>query len=620
MADFLLADAVDATEALFQFVGVPGQIVVDHEVGALEVDALAGGVVGDHDEDILVVNEGIDGLAAIFPAHAAMDDDHGLVAAQRIADAVGEIVQRVPGFGKDDELAPVAFGVFHQGIIEDAFELFPLGIRAGAPQLSGLFLQALEGLDLGLQLDHAARRGGQVEHFFLNGLDFVFRGIVEILQLFRGQGGEHIAPGHLFPRAALQQFFLGQAVFQPLAATAQGFMDRRGAGGEATLEDLQGEADIDAPLFVLLREALGAVHLLAHVVGDLGVERRLGAGQLIVDGVSATFGKQRRAVELEQLLLGEAAHHVGGVGLVDAIAEASLETVTVQQGHEELEVLFLAVVRGGGHEQKVTAVSAQNAAKVVALGVFHLITEEGGGHAVGFVADDQIPLGRRPEPGLEVVVPAQHIESGDQQVVLLEGIAAARSLDHIAGQDVEAEPEFVGQLVLPLLDQPARRHHQASLQVAARHQLLDQEAGHDGLAGAGIIGQQKAQRLARQHLAIDGGDLVRQRLDQRRVDRQVGIEKVGKPDAQRLRSQPQQMTVPIEGPGTPCFDNGQRGLFIAENDAAADAAFLILIDDLDRLATMPFDIDDPGAARCGYAPDIGPGLKIFQSRHWVVTS
>ena len=49
VADLGLADAVDAAEALLEPVRVPGQVVVDHQVGALEVDALAGGVGGDQD-------------------------------------------------------------------------------------------------------------------------------------------------------------------------------------------------------------------------------------------------------------------------------------------------------------------------------------------------------------------------------------------------------------------------------------------------------------------------------------------------------------------------------------------------------------------------------------------
>ena len=45
------------------------------------------------------------------------------------------------------------------------------------------------------------------------------------------------------------------------------------------------------------------------------------------------------------------------------------------------------------------------------------------------------------------------------------------------------------------------------------HQLLDVEAGHDRLAGARVVGEQEAQRLAGQHLAVHGLDLVRQRVD-----------------------------------------------------------------------------------------------------------
>jgi len=35
-----LANTVDASETLLQAVGIPGEIVIDHQMGALEVDAL----------------------------------------------------------------------------------------------------------------------------------------------------------------------------------------------------------------------------------------------------------------------------------------------------------------------------------------------------------------------------------------------------------------------------------------------------------------------------------------------------------------------------------------------------------------------------------------------------
>ena len=49
VADLGLADAVDAAEALFEPVRVPGQIVVDHQMrAALKVHAFASGIVRDH--------------------------------------------------------------------------------------------------------------------------------------------------------------------------------------------------------------------------------------------------------------------------------------------------------------------------------------------------------------------------------------------------------------------------------------------------------------------------------------------------------------------------------------------------------------------------------------------
>ena len=44
VAYFGLADTMDATEALLNAVGIPWEIVIDHQVGTLKVNALASGV------------------------------------------------------------------------------------------------------------------------------------------------------------------------------------------------------------------------------------------------------------------------------------------------------------------------------------------------------------------------------------------------------------------------------------------------------------------------------------------------------------------------------------------------------------------------------------------------
>ena len=65
------------------------------------------------------------------------------------------------------------------------------------------------------------------------------------------------------------------------------------------------------------------------------------------------FREQRRPVKLEQLLLHHTAHQVCYVHHVNAVAETSLEAVTVQQRHEQLKILLLAVVRSRSHQQKM---------------------------------------------------------------------------------------------------------------------------------------------------------------------------------------------------------------------------------------------------------------------------
>ena len=57
VADLGLADAVDAAEPLLDPVRVPRQVVVDHQVGALQVQALARGVGGDQHPAVRVLGE-----------------------------------------------------------------------------------------------------------------------------------------------------------------------------------------------------------------------------------------------------------------------------------------------------------------------------------------------------------------------------------------------------------------------------------------------------------------------------------------------------------------------------------------------------------------------------------
>ena len=162
---------------------------------------------------------------------------------------------------------------------------------------------------------------------------------------------------------------------------------------------------------------------------------------------------------------------------MDAFAKAALEAVRVQQPHEQLEILLLAVMGRRGHEDEMARKPAGQGAELETLGVPDLLPEEARRHAVRLVADGQIPRRCGFEPGLEVVVARQHVEPCDQARPVSERVAGRGDLDLLAAQDVEREVELVRQLVLPLLDQPARRDDQAAFQAAPDQELLQRRSG-----------------------------------------------------------------------------------------------------------------------------------------------
>ncbi len=335
-----------------------------------------------------------------------------------------------------------------------------------------------------------------------------------------------------------QQLLFPEALLQPLPAAPQRLEDGLRRAGEPALKDGQGEAD--GPLPALL-ELVGAVELLSDVLGDVLVELGLGVREPVGRRVGPALREEARAVEAEHLLLHEAPHHVARVDHVDAVAELALEAVAVEERHEELEVLFLAVVGRRGHQEEVSRQAARELAELVALRLLHLAREEGGRHLVRLVHDHEVPVAAGLELGLHVLVAAELVEAGDDEVVLVEPVAGAGRLELVVGQDLERELELVVELVLPLLGEAPGTDDEAALEIASRHQLLDEEAGHDRLAGAGVVGQQEAQRLAGQHLLVDGHDLVRQRLDEAGVDGQERVEEVGEADAVGLADEAEEV-------------------------------------------------------------------------------
>ena len=70
-----------------------------------------------------------------------------------------------------------------------------------------------------------------------------------------------------------------------------------------------------------------------------------------------------------------------------SVAGLALEAVGVEKCHKKLEVFVLACMRGGRHEQEMPGRGPEDLAEPVALGLFYLVAEVVGGHAVRLVDD-----------------------------------------------------------------------------------------------------------------------------------------------------------------------------------------------------------------------------------------
>ena len=127
-------------------------------------------------------------------------------------------------------------------------------------------------------------------------------------------------------------------------------------------------------------EALGPVHLLADVRRHLLVEGGLRVGEVVGHDVGVAGREERRPVELDELLLHEPAHELAGSearrGGVAGLALVAREPVGVEQAHEELEVLLLAVVGGRGEEEEVPGVGPDALGEEAALRLLDLVAEE----------------------------------------------------------------------------------------------------------------------------------------------------------------------------------------------------------------------------------------------------
>ncbi len=166
-----------------------------------------------------------------------------------------------------------------------------------------------------------------------------------------------------------------------------------------------------------------------------------------------------------------------------------------------------------------------------------------------------------------------------------------------------------------MFGQVAGADNQAAAQVAPNEQFFDEEAGHNGFARAGVIGQQKAEGLAGQHVVVHGGNLVGQRLHQRGVNRQVGVKQVSQTDALGFGHQAQQAAIGLKTPGATLSHQLQSRLLLPKEQLMVRLAGSVFVGQLDHVAAVPLNINNRSQAGGHQAPDRRAAIQVFESGH-----
>ena len=238
----------------------------------------------------------------------------------------------------------------------------------------------------------------------------------------------------------------------------------------------------------------------------------------ILDGDAPHLSLGKAALDLAHVLL-DAPHHHVFERVVAPDRYAAGEAVWIEQLQQGGEAVGVAVVRRGGQEQTVleTPAAIANGPGELRLDAVTPAARRRG--VMGFVQDQQaarqhlaeplahgVRVGRIDEKVVRDEKPAVGAPRIDAEAAFL---ADAREIHAV--ENHEEETEALLHLRLPLLQdgRGGGDHHRPGL--LAKQQLAGDEAGLDGLAEAGVVGDEEvdarhAKRLA-QRLHLVGVDL-----------------------------------------------------------------------------------------------------------------
>ena len=291
VANLRLTDSMNAAEALLEAVRIPRQVIVDHEMRTLQVDAFTGSIRGNQDADILVLFEQGFDLSPLVAQHAAMDGYNGFFLAKQSTNLRTQIVQRIPVLGKDDELLALTIFVEHEGIIlQDGGKLIPFPVGAAHADCVCHVLQALERFNLRFELCDGSGSRGLVGDFLFLFLQIRSGYFVKIIRVFRNVK----LPWEI--GSTLPELFFCQPDLKPFTPAVQRLIDGFRRGGKAALQDRESETNAAA---VCAIEVVSAVELLLHICRYVGIQLHFHWRQIIVDSVCKTLRKQGCSIKLQ---------------------------------------------------------------------------------------------------------------------------------------------------------------------------------------------------------------------------------------------------------------------------------------------------------------------------------
>src|SRR5262249_8044679 len=145
--------------------------------------------------------------------------------------------------------------------------------------------------------------------------------------------------------------------------------------------------------------------------------------------------------------------------------------------------------------------------------------------------------------------PLGQVERGDDAVLFEPLVDAELLADVVAAEDDELLVELLLQLALPLEGEIGGADDEDAPGQPPELQLADEQAGHDGLASAGVVGEQEADPGQFEEVVVDGLQLVGQRIDPGDGQAEVGVELVSDAEGVRLETETKEAAVAVVAAG-----------------------------------------------------------------------